>query len=120
MARKLADFAAIDPAIQPFCLLRFAAHHEMRRKASDMTILERERLFKKHRSRNTAVAIDQCEATARLTSENIRGERQYGRDAAARGEGHIHLRTFSADRRAEAPHRRTDVEQVAGTQFRPE
>ncbi len=120
MMRKLADFAAIDAAIQPFGVLRFTAHHKMHGKALDVAILERERLFEKHRPRNAAVAVNQREAAAGFARQNIRGERQYGRDAAARGEGHVGMLAFGADRGAESPHRGTDVEPVAGTQFRGE
>src|SRR5258708_32924775 len=120
MARKLADLVAVDSAVQPFRLLRLAAHHKMHGKAVDVAILERERLFEKHRSRNAAVAVNQRKATARLTSENIRGEGQYGRDAATRCEGHVGMLSIGADRGTESPHRRTDVDQVAGMQFRRE
>jgi hypothetical protein len=79
-------------------------------------IFEREDLFQEHGSRHAAIAVNQRETAARFSSKNVRRKRQHRGDAAARREGHIGKLALGADRGPKAPHRRTDVEQVARTQ----
>jgi L-lactate dehydrogenase complex protein LldE len=54
-----------------------------------MAVLQILQRLEEHRARDTAIAVDQREAAARLPREQGAGEREDRRDAAARGEGRV-------------------------------